>query len=110
MRLVGQAFEISVPLGAEAFDEADLLAAFNAAHERIYRMPVDPRRAVEIVSYRLGLHVTRAELPALAGPPRLTGPVRGPLLIEDSTASLWVPPGWRAEEDTAGNLLLTRDA
>lgn len=110
MRLVGQAFEISVPLPDAALDEAALLAAFNAAHERIYRMPVDPRRAVEIVSYRVGLHVAREELPGLAGPPRLAGPVRGPLLIEDSTASLWVPPGWRAEEDAAGNLLLTRDA
>jgi N-methylhydantoinase A len=110
MRLVGQAFEISVPLTAESFDEAALLAAFNAAHERIYRMPVDTRRAVEIVSYRVGLHVTREELPGLGGAPRLTGPARGPLLIEDSTASLWVPPGWRAEEDEARNLLLTRDA
>lgn len=110
MRLVGQAFEIAVPLPAESFDEAALLAAFNAAHERIYRMAVDARRAVEIVSYRVGLHVTRAELPGLGGPPRLAGPAQGPLLIEDSTASLWVPPGWRAEEDAAGNLLLTRDA
>ncbi len=110
MRLVGQAFEISVPLPDATFDEAALLAAFNAAHERIYRMPVDTRRAVEIVSYRVGLHVTREELPGLGGPPRLTGPVQGPLLIEDSTASLWVPPGWAATEDAAGNLLLTRDA
>ncbi len=110
MRLVGQAFEISVPLPDATFDEAALLAAFNAAHERIYRMPVDKRRAVEIVSYRVGLHVTRDALPGLAGAPRLAGPVQGPLLIEDSTASLWVPHGWRAEEDAAGNLLLTRDA
>lgn len=110
MRLVGQAFEISVPLAMHEFDESALLAAFNAAHERIYRMPVAAGRAVEIVSYRVGLHVTRGELPGLAGAPRLDGAAQGPLLIADSTASIWVPPGWRAEEDASGNLLLTRDA
>jgi N-methylhydantoinase A len=110
MRLVGQAFEIGVAVEGEP-DEAGLLAAFSAAHERIYRAPVDTRaRAVEIVSYRVGLHVARAGLPGLAGARRLEAPRPGPFLIEDSTASIWVPPGWTAEEDQAGNLLLTRDA
>ncbi|MEI6159874.1 MAG: hydantoinase/oxoprolinase family protein [Roseococcus sp.] len=114
MRLVGQAFEIAVPLEPAALttlDEAALLAGFSAAHERIYRAPADTaRRAVEIISYRAGLHVTRAGLPGLAGARRLDGPRAGPLLIEDSTASIWVPPGWMAEEDAAGNLMMTRDA
>ena len=112
MRLVGQAFEIAVPLEDLAtLDEDALLAAFSAAHARIYRAPVDTRaRAVEIVSYRVGLHVTRAGLPGLGGARRLDGPAAGPLLIEDSTASIWVPPGWTAREDSAGNLMLTRDA
>ena len=110
MRLVGQAFEIGVALEGDP-DEAGLLAAFSAAHERIYRAPVDTRaRAVEIVSYRVGLHVARAGLPGLAGARRLEAPRPGPFLIEDSTASIWVPPGWTAEEDEAGNLLLTRDS
>ena len=110
MRLVGQAFEIGVTLEGDP-DEAGLLAAFSAAHERIYRAPVDTRaRAVEIVSYRVGLHVARAGLPGLAGARRLEAPRPGPFLIEDSTASIWVPPGWTAEEDEAGNLLLTRDS
>eukprot|EP01031_Cornospumella_fuschlensis_P051854 gene51854-63407_t len=103
MRLVGQAFEIAVPLEPAALttlDEAALLAGFSAAHERIYRAPADTaRRAVEIISYRAGLHVTRAGLPGLGGVRRLDGPCAGPLLIEDSTASIWVPPGWMAEED-----------
>jgi len=110
MRLVGQAFEIGVALEGDP-DEAGLLAAFSAAHERIYRAPVDTRaRAVEIVSYRVGLHVARAGLPGLAGARRLEARRPGPFLIEDSTASIWVPPGWTAEEDEAGNLLLTRDS
>ncbi|WP_270934853.1 hydantoinase/oxoprolinase family protein [Falsiroseomonas oryzae] len=112
MRLLGQAFEIGVPLPAEALetlDEAALLAGFAAAHERIYRAPVDTaRRPVEVVSYRVALHAARAALPGLAGPRRLDGQGDGPLLIEDATATIWVPPGWTAAEDAAGNLLLTR--
>ena len=114
MRLVGQAFEIAVPLDVAAMpdlDEAALLIAFSAAHQRIYRAPVDTmRRAVEIISYRAGLHVTRAGLPGLGGVPRLDAPCAGPRLIEDTTASIWVPPGWMAEEDAAGNLMMTRRA
>ncbi|UPY36733.1 hydantoinase/oxoprolinase family protein [Sediminicoccus sp. KRV36] len=114
MRLVGQAFEIAVslePSALDSLDEALLLAGFSAAHERIYRAPADTgRRAVEIISYRAGLHVTRAGLPGLGGARRLHAPCAGPLLIEDSTASIWVPPGWTAEEDSTGNLMMTRDA
>jgi hypothetical protein len=32
------------------------------------------------------------------------------MLIQDATASIWVPPGWSATEDEAGNLLLRREA
>lgn len=112
MRFVGQAFEIPValdPAALPALDEAALLASFSEAHARIYRQPADTaRRAVEIVSLRVGLHLPRADLPGLGGARRLPAPVAGPALIADSTASIWVPPGWRAEEDAAGNLLLTR--
>jgi N-methylhydantoinase A len=30
----------------------------------------------------------------------------GPLLVEDDTATIYVPPGWHATEDAAGNLIL----
>jgi N-methylhydantoinase A len=114
MRLVGQAFEIPVPIAAEALSgltEAALLAAFSAAHERLYRAPADTgRRAVEVVSFRVGVLVPREGLPGLSAAPRLVGTAHGPMLIEDATASIWVPPGWSATEDAAGNLLLRREA
>jgi N-methylhydantoinase A len=113
MRLVGQAFEIAVPVAEAALpalDEAALLAAFSAEHERIYRHPADPRRAVEIVSYRVGLHAVRENLPGLGTGRWDAAAQRGPCLIEDSTATIWVPPGWKAAPDPAGNLLLTREA
>ncbi|MBL8380377.1 MAG: hydantoinase/oxoprolinase family protein [Burkholderiales bacterium] len=36
------------------------------------------------------------------------GNAQGPLLIEDGTATVYVPPGWRAHCDPAGNLILKR--
>ncbi|MBK9605317.1 MAG: hydantoinase/oxoprolinase family protein [Betaproteobacteria bacterium] len=32
----------------------------------------------------------------------------GPLLVEDETSTIYVPPGWRAVDDPAGNLILKR--
>lgn len=72
--------------------------------------PFIPERAVEIVSTRVGLHVPRAALPGLGTGGRCPAPVQGPCLIEDSTASIWVPAGWTAHEDAAGNLLLEHGA
>jgi N-methylhydantoinase A len=41
---------------------------------------------------------------------RVRGGAHGPLLVEDETATIYVPPGWRAAEDAAGNLILEREA
>jgi N-methylhydantoinase A/oxoprolinase/acetone carboxylase beta subunit len=44
---------------------------------------------------------TRADLDHDGGMP-------GPLLVEDETATIYVPPGWRAANDAAGNLIVKR--
>ena len=44
---------------------------------------------------------TRAQVEAVAG-------MDGPLLVEDETATIYVPPGWRAVGDATGNLIVTR--
>ena len=36
------------------------------------------------------------------------GGMAGPLLVEDETATIYVPPDWRADGDNAGNLILKR--
>jgi len=113
MRFVGQAFEIVVDLPADAvptLTQAGLLERFAEAHERIYRQRPDmAARAVEIVSWRVGMHVPQPEVPGLAreGPPIARS---GPAVIEDATATVWVPAGWHAETDAAGNLMLRRRA
>ncbi len=143
MRFVGQAFEIPVPLpmeDLEALTLESLLAAFAREHERIYRHgAVGPKKPIEIVSYRVGLHVPHGQVPSLAdivddnftvpesevgifdaGQARKArrmarsavgpGPVAGPLVLEDVTATVFVPASWTAGTDAAGNLILRRDA
>jgi len=36
------------------------------------------------------------------------GGMAGPLLVEDETSTIFVPPGWQAASDGAGNLILNR--
>ena len=38
----------------------------------------------------------------------LAGGMQGPLLVEDDTATIYVPPGWSALGDASGNLILQR--
>ena len=143
MRYVGQAFEIPVPLDLATLPglttEA-LLDAFAMEHRRIYRLgAVGQVRPVEVVSYRLGLHVPHGTVPSLAeiaGPPLMVAeaattifdggqarparrmaraaigadPVAGPLALEDMTATVYVPQGWTAATEASGNLILRRDA
>ncbi|MBW6401672.1 hydantoinase/oxoprolinase family protein [Roseomonas sp. HJA6] len=143
MRYVGQAFEIPVPLdlgGLATLTTEALLDAFAAEHRRIYRLgAVGQVRPVEIVSYRVGLHVPHGTVPSLAeiaGPPLTVpetaatifdggrdrparrmaraaigaDPVAGPLALQDLTAMVYVPEGWTAATDPSGNLILRRGA
>lgn len=138
MRFVGQAFEIDVPMPDATLDESSLRAAFDAAHRLIYFHDGGAGLAgkrVEIVGFRLGASVPeRTTLPT--SPPAKASAVRrrelfeqrerrtctllsraqfdrgegrpGPLLIEDETSTIYVPPGWRAHADGTGNLILHR--
>ena len=141
MRFVGQAYEIPVPVDpAAALDAAALRAAFIAEHERIYQHGgAGDRKPVEVVSYRVGLHVPNGAVPSLAdvadagftvaaGTMRVfdegrwqeamrmarhavgATPLPGPLALEDVTATVYVPAGWQASADLAGNLTLRRRA
>ena len=109
-RFVGQAFKIAMELPAAALPElssAELLRRFSDAHRRIYRQDADvAARAVEIVSIRVGLHVPQANIASLG---RHRHPATaGPAVLEDATATIWVPHGWTAAPDASGNLILRR--
>ena len=125
---------------AESPTRDGLRTAFEAAYARIYRHgAVMGGRMAEIVSYRVGLHVPPEAVPSLAGigaddfvvpeavvevfdddrrqsATRLaraalgTAPRSGPLVLEDVTATTFVPAGWTAASDAAGNLILSKAA
>ena len=114
----------------------DLAERFAAAHFRLYRHGGDPGRRVEIVGLRFGIRRKLQALPdfaerkiALHGPGeapvrtavgtvaarliaasslRADEHVAGPALIEGYSSTTWVPPGWHAARDAAGNILLRR--
>jgi N-methylhydantoinase A len=69
MRLVGQAFELPVPLpvsAAQRLTEEELREGFDRAHRQVYFQPADARRAVEVVALRVSATLPAGEIPALS--------------------------------------------
>ena len=117
-------------------DTAVLSALFGEEHHRIFEFSKPPDDPVEIVSFRVGAKVAPPAVPNLgqgfASSPsdgieiemldrgaRLTCRVlpraavpgtatAGPLLIEDGTSTIYVPPGWRAHTDERANIVMQR--
>lgn len=116
---------------------AELYKAFIEEHQRIYRHGgLGANKPVEIVSYQVGLHVPPASVPSLAdvaagdfavetadarifdggtwndavrmSRQSAVRELQGPLALEDVTATVYVPAGWSARSDGAGNLILRR--
>ncbi len=113
-----------------------LAAMFDAAHRRMYMHGGEAGRRIEIVGLRCGIRRPQPPLDAFRErPTTLDGatdtpirigdrtvaarvhaassltagrPVEGPAMIEGYSSTTWVPPGWRAEPDRAGNILLSR--
>jgi N-methylhydantoinase A len=132
VRMRGQAHELTV----EAWPLAALAGRFHAAHERRYGF-ADRDAQVEVVTLEVGGWLPAAlprerpparergvgthseRVPAsLAGravrvplwrraqlPPGST--LRGPAVVADDGATLWVAPGWRARLHVSGAVVLT---
>jgi len=129
LRYAGQSYEINVPwAGAEA--------AFHKEHARLYGF-ANPGRRVEVVTIRVRARAAsekpklpkapRAKVAAVTASetrrihsggrwrstlvvPRLAvgaAPRPGPLLVTDYGSTTLVPPGWSAQLDRIGNLLLS---
>jgi N-methylhydantoinase A len=99
LRYRGQSFELTVPLGDGALDEA-----FHRAHEERYGY-ADHDREIELVAVRTA-EVRRA--PALELPPGEPLDVSGPAVVELDGATCWLPPGWVGARDGNSTLTLTR--
>ena len=136
MRYRGQAYELLVPWGDAKPDGpslARLVADFHDLHQARYAHS-DPGAPVEIVTLRATarglLSKPAIEPPAAvdAGPKgerrvwigggwrqlpiydrdRLPEAIEGPVLIEETHATLLVPPGWRLAMSSGGDLVARR--
>jgi N-methylhydantoinase A len=140
MRYVGQAYELEVPIPVPVTRERlpEILAAFHAAHERVYGYG-RPQQPAEFVNFR-AVHTYPLPRPAVtpAAPPagsvadarlgerpayfgefvptaiyeraRLPRGARlaGPAIVEQSDTTTVIPPGVTALVDEAGTLRLRR--
>jgi N-methylhydantoinase A len=132
LRYVGQAYDLSVPAGA------DFITAFHRAHERAYGH-ADPHRPVEIVNLRCRATASsrRIELPrirrvAAGTQPPAEGKIKcyfggclfqawlyereklgaghqfsGPAIVVEYSATSLVPAGWLARVDAYGQIRLS---
>jgi len=125
MRYVGQAYEIGVP--CDGMPVAAAVEAFHEAHRVRYGHAVR-EQDVEVVGYRLiaaAPSPLRAIRPApgrrAGAAPRAEGyhpreeivagsRLPGPCVIEEPTATTYVPDGWSARADRLGNLILEAGA
>ncbi|MCY4454003.1 MAG: hydantoinase/oxoprolinase family protein [Immundisolibacterales bacterium] len=116
---------------------AELVARFGEAHRRIFEFEKPHGDPVEVVSFRVGVKAPPPPMPALRRPPsagatelRSTAltergealdaglstranlgrvPAGGPLLVDDGSATVYVPPGWTAACDEHDNVILHRE-
>jgi N-methylhydantoinase A len=136
MRYIGQAFELSVtlPQDVDQLNSEQIHQLFRNAHHRVFEFSKPPEDLVEIVSYRVGVHVRVEQYPFAPDTPAPNGGqqrtigitengrsidctvlarsdigangIAGSALIEDGTATVYVPGGWHARVDTVGNLIM----
>lgn len=134
LRYAGQAYDVRIPIdpAGTVFDPARARALFDAAHEARYGF-AEPESIVEIVNCRVVAVVARptpeflvapagggrpiSEGEVFLGSPRSLrfvsradlgrlGRLDGPLVVEELTATTFVPAGWSTAIDDAGNILL----
>ncbi len=134
MRYIGQEYFVNVPVGREA-SMAEIEATFNESHHTRYGHST-PGTPVEFVNLRVAaIGMLERETVGFEAPEAGQNPVtgarpaifggrtyettillrqrlepgaqfRGPLVIEEDTATTVVPPGYEARVDTFGNILI----
>jgi N-methylhydantoinase A len=142
MRYVGQSYEIEVPIDPGWLTPggaAPILAAFHAAHERLYGH-ADRQAPAEIVNLRVQLRAARPRVPLVELPAGATTPVPrttrrvwldgrsvearvferatlgrgarlvGPAIVDQADTTVLLPAGHVGEVDRSGNLLIRRQA
>jgi N-methylhydantoinase A len=121
MRYAGQAYEISVPCAGmpvasvvEAFHQAHRIRYGHAVRDqnvevvgyRVIAVAPSPLRAIRAAPGRRGAAAPRAEGYHPRGELEAGARLEGPCVVEEPTATTYVPDGWTARADRLGNLIL----
>ena len=133
LQYAGQGYALEVPFDPTLTTLAGLREAFEAVHEARYGYRLG--KAVSVVRLRLTVRTAPAlggdlpeaqdEAPATGLTPwpvvgqgnvqrvmrsgvRMGDEVRGPAIIQETTATHWLAPGWRAECQRGGHLRLRK--
>ena len=124
-------------LDLEAVRAEDLAARFGEAHRRIFEFAKPHGDPVEVVSFRVGVKAPPPPMPAMRRRSSNGGAVHsrtvltergetldaglvyradlgpvaasGPVLVDDGSATVYVPPGWTATRDESENVILRKD-
>ena len=134
LRYLGQGYELTLPIEPDTLNPATLRAAFAAAHEARYGNP-GLGGELEIVTYRLSASLARTRAGLKLSPdgrgetadgqiflggrridcefvPAATlsagAVLSGPTVVEDTTSTTIIPPGWRGTVHETGSLILER--
>jgi len=136
-RYYGQEYVLTIPLPAGSINTDAVRRSFDAAYERQYGHS-SPENRVEMANVRVAAlgrlarpgsapparerpRAARERNVYFAGRPQATpildrnalesgAVVDGPAIIEESTATTLVPPGWRAAVVEGGHLSMTKEA
>ena len=121
----------------DRLEAGELARLFGEAHRRSFEFAKPHGDPVEVVSFRVGVRAPPPPMPEGRRAPaqRRPGPrsapltergetleaglldraalgpdaVRGPLLIDDGSATIYAPPGWTAAADRHGNAVLKKE-
>ena len=102
LRTPGSDTTIEVELGSAD----DMRAAFETQHRKRFGYVDDAEPILDTLSVDAVASVPG--LAAAAEPQAMGRPIEGPALIFDPSSTIVVEPGWRAERQTDGTLVLTR--
>ncbi len=136
VRYAGQSFDLTVPFDGDA---AAIAEAFHRRHERRYGYAARDER-IELATVRVTAAGAAGRWPATRAPAGDAAAARtgtrpawdagrfvdaavyarerlgagsafaGPAIVEQYDTTCWIPAGWRAQTDAAGNLRLERTA
>ncbi len=95
---------LAVPLGGIA----DVRAAFEAAHQRLFGFTeADQTPIIESVDVEAKENAPAPD-PSGDAAPDLAAPTKGPVLVVRPTTQIWVAEGWTASPDAGGLIRLRR--